>query len=180
MQFLHCLLQHSRQLSPQFAYRTLKPASSRHRHGSRFLQSVRRRKQFSRLQISCAFPWPSRPAILIFQTKIETIQSKLHASSSFAPISPPPHHDPSSLVGPDPRMSVATTASSNRSLLKTIPGLLLSALFLWYTFRGISFNQILALRAVHPAWILGVLGFTLASYTLRCIRWSQMMPRRPH
>ena len=72
-------------------------------------------------------------------------------------------------------MSAATTG--NRNLLKTIPGLLLSAFFLWYTFRGISFNQILALRAAHPVWILGVLGFTLASYTLRCVRWSQMMPR---
>src|SRR6202044_3757471 len=39
-------------------------------------------------------------------------------------------------------------------------------------------NQILSLRVTHPAWVLGVLGFTLASYTLRCVRWSQMMPRR--
>jgi glycosyltransferase 2 family protein len=74
-------------------------------------------------------------------------------------------------------MSATTTTTGSRNLLKTIPGVLISAFFLWYTFRGISFNQILALRAVHPAWILGVLGFTLASYTLRCVRWSQMMPR---
>jgi uncharacterized membrane protein YbhN (UPF0104 family) len=72
-------------------------------------------------------------------------------------------------------MSVATT--SNRNLLKTIPGLLISGFFLWYTFRGISFSQILALRAVHPAWILGVVGFTLASHTMRCVRWTLMMPR---
>jgi uncharacterized protein (TIRG00374 family) len=75
-------------------------------------------------------------------------------------------------------MSSTTTITGQRNLLKTIPGVLISAFFLWYTFRGISFNQILALRAVHPAWILGILGFTLASYTLRCVRWSQMMPRR--
>jgi glycosyltransferase 2 family protein len=74
--------------------------------------------------------------------------------------------------------ATATPSAQQRNLLKTIPGLLISAFFLWYTFRGISFNQILALRAVHPAWILGVLGFTFASYTLRCVRWSQMMPRR--
>jgi uncharacterized membrane protein YbhN (UPF0104 family) len=72
---------------------------------------------------------------------------------------------------------MSATTTSSRNLLKTVPGLLISAFFLWYTFRGISFAHILALRAVHPAWILGVLGFTLASYTLRCIRWSQMMPR---
>jgi glycosyltransferase 2 family protein len=74
--------------------------------------------------------------------------------------------------------ATATPGAQQRNLLKTIPGLLISAFFLWYTFRGISFNQILSLRAVHPAWILGVLGFTFASYTLRCVRWSQMMPRR--
>jgi hypothetical protein len=70
-----------------------------------------------------------------------------------------------------------TTGSSRRNLYKTIPGLLISAFFLWYTFRGISFDQILALRFAHPAWILGILGFTFASYTLRCVRWTQMMPR---
>src|SRR6202042_1819819 len=77
------------------------------------------------------------------------------------------------------RMTGATTRARNssRNLWKTIPGLLVSVFFLWYTFRGISFSHILALRAVHPAWILGVLGFTCASYGLRCVRWSQMMPR---
>jgi uncharacterized membrane protein YbhN (UPF0104 family) len=74
-------------------------------------------------------------------------------------------------------MSDTAPTSGSRNLLKTIPGLVISAFFLWYTFRGISFNHILVLRAVHPAWLLGVLGFTLASYTLRCVRWSQMMPR---
>jgi uncharacterized membrane protein YbhN (UPF0104 family) len=74
-------------------------------------------------------------------------------------------------------MTSTTTTSGGRNLLKTVPGLLISAFFLWYTFRGISFDQILALRAVHPAWVLGILGFTFASYALRCVRWSQMMPR---
>jgi uncharacterized membrane protein YbhN (UPF0104 family) len=74
-------------------------------------------------------------------------------------------------------MSAATTTGTSRNLAKTIPGLLISAFFLWYTFRGISFAQILALRAAYPIWILGVLGFTLASYTLRCVRWTQMVPR---
>ena len=68
-----------------------------------------------------------------------------------------------------------TTASRSRNLLKTIPGLLISAFFLWYTFKGISFAEIRALRFEHPFWIVGVLGFTLASYTLRCVRWTYMM-----
>ncbi len=93
------------------------------------------------------------------------------------------HPDPDDSVIPSPpagrgaRMSDQPAPSSSRNLLKTIPGLLISAFFLWYTFRGISFDQIRSLRLVHPAWILGVLGFTLAGYTLRCVRWTQMMPR---
>jgi uncharacterized membrane protein YbhN (UPF0104 family) len=74
-------------------------------------------------------------------------------------------------------MNSAPPPGNRRNLLKTIPGIIISGFFLWYTFRGISFAHILALRAAHPAWILGVLGFTFASYGLRCIRWSQMMPR---
>ncbi|GAC1356261.1 MAG: hypothetical protein NVSMB3_02330 [Acidobacteriaceae bacterium] len=65
--------------------------------------------------------------------------------------------------------------SRGRSLLQTLPGLLISGFFLWYTFRGISFAQIRALRLVHPGWILGVLAFTAASYTLRCVRWTRML-----
>lgn len=71
--------------------------------------------------------------------------------------------------------TATSAATSRRNLLKTLPGLLISAFFLWYTFRGISFAQILSLRIEHPAWILGVLGFTAAGYTLRCVRWARMM-----
>src|SRR3984957_14846856 len=60
-------------------------------------------------------------------------------------------------------------------LLKALPGLAISAFFLWYTFKGISFAQIRALRMVHPGWIAGVIGFTAGSYTLRCVRWTRMM-----
>ena len=74
-------------------------------------------------------------------------------------------------------MSATPTTSNGRNMLKTVPGVLVSIFFLWYTFRGISFSQILALRISHPAWILGIIGFTAAGYTLRCIRWTQMMPR---
>src|SRR6185312_13076501 len=66
-------------------------------------------------------------------------------------------------------------SSKSRNLLKTLPGVLISIFFLWYTFKGISFEHIRALRLVHPAWIAGVLAFTFASYTLRCVRWTNMM-----
>jgi glycosyltransferase 2 family protein len=69
-----------------------------------------------------------------------------------------------------------TRARSGKwELLKTLPGVFISAFFLWYTFRGISFEQIRAVRMVHPGWIAGVIGFTAGSYTLRCVRWTRMM-----
>jgi hypothetical protein len=71
--------------------------------------------------------------------------------------------------------TTASTTGNRRNLLKTVPGLLISAFFLWYTFRGISFAQILALRFEHPVWLLGVFGFTAVGYTLRCVRWTRMM-----
>ena len=71
--------------------------------------------------------------------------------------------------------AVAAIPDRKRNLLKTIPGLAISAFFLWYTFKGISFAQIRSLRVVAPLWILGVLVFTGGSYTLRCVRWTRMM-----
>lgn len=77
--------------------------------------------------------------------------------------------------------------SKGRNALKTLPGLLISAFFLWCTFfphgkiwlipasQGISVEQIRAFRLTAPLWILGVLAFTAASYTLRCVRWTRMM-----
>jgi len=65
-------------------------------------------------------------------------------------------------------------------LVKTIPGLLISAFFLWKTFfpRGhpaISHEQLHGLRLVQPAWFVGVLVFSVASYTMRSLRWKRMM-----
>ncbi len=81
----------------------------------------------------------------------------------------------------------AESGGKSRNLLKTLPGIAISVFFLWYTFfphgriwflpagRGISIAEIRALRIVAPLWALGILGFTLASYTLRCVRWTRMM-----
>ncbi|HEY0163345.1 MAG TPA: lysylphosphatidylglycerol synthase transmembrane domain-containing protein [Edaphobacter sp.] len=67
------------------------------------------------------------------------------------------------------------TQTRSRNLIKTVPGLLVSIFFLWYTFREIHPSEFRSLRLVHPAWIAGVLGFTLVGYTLRCVRWTRMM-----
>jgi glycosyltransferase 2 family protein len=69
----------------------------------------------------------------------------------------------------------APSPAPGRNLWKTLPGLLISAFFLWYTFRHISFAEIRALRVAAPAWFAGVLIFTAASYALRCVRWARMM-----
>lgn len=76
------------------------------------------------------------------------------------------------------RMSASAAAArtaKGRDLLKAVPGVLISLFFLWYTFKGISYDQMRGLRLAHPVWILGVLGFTFAGYTLRCVRWASMM-----
>src|SRR5690242_15181236 len=71
-------------------------------------------------------------------------------------------------------MNQSTSQTRNR-LLKTVPGFLISAFFLWYTFKGISFSHIRDVHIAHPVGILGILAFTLTGYTLRCVRWTRMM-----
>lgn len=68
-----------------------------------------------------------------------------------------------------------SSSTRGRDLLKAVPGIFISIFFLWYTFRGISYREMRGLRFAHPAWILGVVGFTLVGYTLRCVRWTSMM-----
>jgi uncharacterized membrane protein YbhN (UPF0104 family) len=80
-------------------------------------------------------------------------------------------------------MTEPTTPKPTRlgsKLLKTIPGFAISAFFLWRTFfphgkPAITSDQLRGLRVVSPAWIIGVLIFSVASYTLRSLRWTRMM-----
>jgi uncharacterized membrane protein YbhN (UPF0104 family) len=67
-----------------------------------------------------------------------------------------------------------------RRLLKMIPGLLISVFFLWRTFfphghPAISRAQLHSLRLVEPGWAIGVVVFSIASYTMRSLRWKRMM-----
>ncbi len=79
------------------------------------------------------------------------------------------------------RAATSKTQGKRRNLLKTVPGLLISAFFLWYTFwpraggKGVHPSEFREMRLAHPAWVLGVVAATLASYTLRCVRWTRMM-----
>ena len=68
-------------------------------------------------------------------------------------------------------------------LLKTVPGLLVSAFFLWWTFvrrnaQGARPVNLADFRGVHiaaPVWIAAVLAFSIAGYTVRCYRSWRML-----
>jgi glycosyltransferase 2 family protein len=70
------------------------------------------------------------------------------------------------------------TREHRMSLLKTLPGLLISAFFIWWTYirigpngkRGFDPAAFHGLRIVSPLWIAGVVGFCVAGYGLRCVR----------
>src|ERR1700761_314246 len=69
-----------------------------------------------------------------------------------------------------PGRNPAMSREHRLNLLKMVPGLLISAFFLWWTFRGFDVADLETVRFVAPAWILGLVVFTVAGYTVRCIR----------
>lgn len=56
-----------------------------------------------------------------------------------------------------------------------MPGILISAFFLWYTFRGFKWVQLESIRLQAPIWIVGLIVGTCASYWIRSYRWWRMM-----
>lgn len=67
------------------------------------------------------------------------------------------------------------TREHRMGLLKTVPGLLISAFFLWFTFRSFKLVDLEKIRLVAPVWIVGLVAGTCASYWLRSYRWYRMM-----
>ena len=77
-------------------------------------------------------------------------------------------------------MSAEGSHGLAKRLVKTIPGLLISAFCLWRTFfpyghPAISRAQLHGLRIVEPIWLVPFLIFSVASYTIRSLRWKRMM-----
>src|SRR5215469_8313412 len=70
---------------------------------------------------------------------------------------------------------LAMSREHRLNLLKMVPGLLISAFFFWRTFRGFDMKDLQAVRFVAPSWILGVVVFSVAGYTVRCVRWWWML-----
>lgn len=70
------------------------------------------------------------------------------------------------------------TREKRLSLLKTVPGLLISVFFLWWTFirknaqgvRPVNPDDFRAIHLVAPVWIFGVIAFSITGYTIRCYR----------
>lgn len=62
-----------------------------------------------------------------------------------------------------------------RSAWKVIPGLLISAFFLWWTFRDIHYSTFRAVRLADPKWILVGAAFLVVGYSLRVYRWWVML-----
>jgi len=75
------------------------------------------------------------------------------------------------------------TRERRLSVLKTLPGLLISVFFLWFTFlrrnsqgvRPLNPHDFAAIHLAAPAWILGVIVFSVAGYLTRCYRWWRML-----
>jgi uncharacterized membrane protein YbhN (UPF0104 family) len=67
------------------------------------------------------------------------------------------------------------TREHRMGLLKTVPGLLISAFFLWFTFRSFKLVDLEKIRLVAPVWAIGLVVGTCASYWLRSYRWYRMM-----
>lgn len=69
------------------------------------------------------------------------------------------------------------------SLLKTLPGLLISGFFLWWTFlrkdvhgaRGFDPEAFRGLHFVQPWWLAGVVLASVSGYTIRCYRSYRML-----
>lgn len=82
-------------------------------------------------------------------------------------------------------MEQETKASgdSRLKLLKTLPGLAISAFFLWWTYvrvgpngkRGFDAAAFHQLHVVAPLWVVGVLFFSIAGYGTRCYRAYAML-----
>ena len=75
------------------------------------------------------------------------------------------------------------TRESRLNLAKMLPGLLISAFFLWWTYirrdkhgaRGLNAADFHGLHFAAPVWIAGVVLFSIAGYSVRCYRWWCML-----
>ncbi len=70
-----------------------------------------------------------------------------------------------------------TTAGNGRSWWKVLPGIAVSAFFLWRTLRSIHYSDLRSLHVAHLQWVAVLLSFLVAGYWLRVYRWWFMLRR---
>ena len=69
-----------------------------------------------------------------------------------------------------------TAAHNSRRLLKLALGLLISAVFLYATFRTVPLRRVAeALAAADPKWLVAALGFVALAYVIKIFRWLTML-----
>ena len=68
-----------------------------------------------------------------------------------------------------------TRKQGGRQLWKIVPGLLLSAFFLWRTLSRIHYADLRSLHFAQPVWLLVLVLALLAGYTTRVFRWWYML-----
>ncbi len=75
-------------------------------------------------------------------------------------------------------MSADKAATGNqRSWWKVLPGIAVSAFFLWRTLRSIHYSDLRALHFAHLQWVAVLVTFLIAGYWLRVYRWWFMLRR---
>lgn len=67
------------------------------------------------------------------------------------------------------------SAAKKRSVWKVVPGLLISAFFLWWTFRDFHYSTFREMHFVDPMWVVVGALFLVVGYSLRVYRWWVML-----
>jgi len=67
--------------------------------------------------------------------------------------------------------------SKRPSLWKTLPGIAISAFFLWRTLSGIHFKTMTSIRFVQRQWFAVLVLALIVGYTIRVYRWWLMLRR---
>ncbi len=71
----------------------------------------------------------------------------------------------------------ASQSSNRRAWWKVVPGIAVSAFFLWRTLRSIHYSDLRSLHIQHLQWTAVMAVFILAGYGLRIYRWWFMLRR---
>lgn len=81
------------------------------------------------------------------------------------------------LVRSLPEPAQPAPKKKGRELWKLIPGLAISAFFLWKTVKSIRYDDLRSIHLARPGWLAILVVFLAAGYLLRIYRWWYMLRR---